>query len=86
VTSAPKADLSPPPRDEAEELREFLASWDLVPYANDLLLHGYTRRDLLVLDSGERDAMFKEVDCKPGHRVRFRRLLDGCPPPGIAQR
>jgi len=72
---------APPTEDDsAQDLRAFLESWDLAQYANVLQLHGYGRRDLMLLNSDERDAMFRVVGCKPGHRVRFRRLLDGDAP------
>mmetsp|Transcript_37569 Transcript_37569/g.75732 ORF Transcript_37569/g.75732 Transcript_37569/m.75732 type:complete len:348 (+) Transcript_37569:68-1111(+) len=81
ATPAPPTLPSQPkgPQQEADagaRLRERLAPWGLAGYADALVLKGYDADVLVMLNSAEAERMFEHVDCKPGHRVRFRRFFE----------
>jgi len=63
-------------------LRDSLEAWGLEQYAGALSEQGYDDGQMLLsLTAAERDAMLGAIGCKPGHRVRFQRMLDGLAPP-----
>lgn len=59
-------------------LHDFLDQWDLTMYTTALAEWGYDEKVMKLLDENEKDEMFRLISCKPGHKVRFRRLLEGC--------
>jgi len=73
----------PLPTDGSQELRDSLAAWGLEQYDGALRSQGYDRQLLWTLNADERITMLGSIDCKPGHRVRFHRMLDGLTPPPL---
>eukprot|EP00405_Crypthecodinium_cohnii_P023068 CAMPEP_0206485802 /NCGR_PEP_ID=MMETSP0324_2-20121206/40707_1 /ASSEMBLY_ACC=CAM_ASM_000836 /TAXON_ID=2866 /ORGANISM="Crypthecodinium cohnii, Strain Seligo" /LENGTH=406 /DNA_ID=CAMNT_0053964051 /DNA_START=114 /DNA_END=1334 /DNA_ORIENTATION=- len=68
-------------RSEEETLEAVLAPWGLSMYAKPLHANGFDAEILHMLQAKEREDVMKLIECKPGHRVRFRLFFDGKPLP-----
>lgn len=64
------------PQDNNDPLTARLAPWGLEMYAETLKTQGYDVEVFAMLADDEIDEMLRIINCKAGHRVRFRRLLD----------
>mmetsp|Transcript_42447 Transcript_42447/g.79702 ORF Transcript_42447/g.79702 Transcript_42447/m.79702 type:complete len:353 (-) Transcript_42447:95-1153(-) len=60
---------------QGNTLRDGLAASGLEMYSEALAERGYDAEVICMLSTSEAEEMFEAIDCKPGHRVRFRRLL-----------
>lgn len=60
-------------------LHHQLEHWGLALYAEDLEERGYDAGVLYMLEQVEVDEMLALINCKSGHRVRFRRMLASQP-------
>eukprot|EP00439_Symbiodinium_sp_Y106_P031825 s2677_g3.t2 len=59
----------------AAALRRFLKPAGLDVYTDRLLAEGYDFEALTMLEGTEREEMLRIVQCLPGHKVKFRKLL-----------
>jgi len=71
-----------PPEDAGEGnssddvMLQNLQAWGLAAYARDLELAGYDEEVFRMLSRPEAEEMMRCIKCKPGHKVRFRQLLE----------
>lgn len=68
-----------PPGCRSSGLGPLLARWSLCEHEARLMALGYDAEVLAMMTGADVEEMMTEIDCKPGHRVKFRKLFESRP-------
>lgn len=72
---APEEELQDAAESNNCSLQHFLQPAGLEAYADSLAANGYDTEVLNDLDSADQEEMLQTINCLPGHKVKFRKLL-----------